>query len=112
VDAFTDTLFKGNPAGVCLLDEPGSKWRKMSIARKMNLSETAFLYGRNGIFYLRWFTPKVEVQLCGHATLASAHILLEERKVPEEDSIAFEPKSGRLPAQKRGGGWRVERSPL
>ncbi|RSM94013.1 oxidoreductase [Nonomuraea sp. WAC 01424] len=71
VDAFTDTAFKGNPAGVCLLDSPVTDGWMQSVAAEMNLSETAFLLGDS----LRWFTPVVEVTLCGHATLATAHVL-------------------------------------
>ncbi|NUP66479.1 MAG: PhzF family phenazine biosynthesis protein [Nonomuraea sp.] len=71
VDAFTDTAFKGNPAGVCLLDSPVTDEWMQSVAAEMNLSETAFLLGDS----LRWFTPMVEVTLCGHATLATAHVL-------------------------------------
>jgi PhzF family phenazine biosynthesis protein len=77
VDAFTDQPFKGNPAAVCLLPEPrDDSWMQL-VAREMNLSETAFLLGREGGFGLRWFTPTLEVDLCGHATLASA----QERRV-------------------------------
>ncbi|MFC4111727.1 PhzF family phenazine biosynthesis protein [Nonomuraea zeae] len=71
VDAFTDTAFKGNPAAVCLLDSPVTDRWMQSVASEMNLSETAFLLGDS----LRWFTPAVEVTLCGHATLATAHVL-------------------------------------
>lgn len=77
VDAFTDNPFKGNPAGVCLIDrERPDSWMQ-GIAAEMNLSETAFLLKEraNSAFQLRWFTPTTEVSLCGHATLASAHIL-------------------------------------
>ncbi|MBF8188981.1 PhzF family phenazine biosynthesis protein [Nonomuraea sp. K274] len=71
VDAFTDTAFKGNPAAVCLLDSPVTDRWMQSVAAEMNLSETAFLLGDS----LRWFTPATEVTLCGHATLATAHVL-------------------------------------
>ena len=75
VDAFTDTPFHGNPAAVCLLPEPVDEiWMKL-VAREMNLSETAFLHPMEGGFSLRWFTPTIEVKLCGHATLASALVL-------------------------------------
>jgi PhzF family phenazine biosynthesis protein len=102
VDAFTDTPFAGNPAGVCLLDEPRSDTWMMQIAREMNLSETAFLRELDGSYDLRWFTPKVEVRLCGHATLAVAHVLWEEKRKAENELIAFDTKSGRLTAHKRG----------
>ena len=77
VDAFTDRPFKGNPAAVCLLQKPvPDKWMQ-SLAAEMNLSETAFLLPKNGDWHLRWFTPKTEVDLCGHATLASARVIFE-----------------------------------
>ncbi|MCL2169155.1 MAG: PhzF family phenazine biosynthesis protein [Defluviitaleaceae bacterium] len=79
VDSFTDELFKGNPAGVCLID--GDSWLDDSLMQNIsmenNLSETAFVLNKGGKHHIRWFTPTVEVPLCGHATLASAHILLE-----------------------------------
>jgi PhzF family phenazine biosynthesis protein len=79
IDAFTDEAFKGNPAGVCLLDdtEPDVRWMQ-NVAAEMNLSETAFVRREGDEWALRWFTPTVEVDLCGHATLATAHALLEE----------------------------------
>ena len=77
VDAFTTEAFGGNPAGVCVLpDERDEGWMQ-SVAGEMNLSETAFLHRREDGYDLRWFTPEVEVDLCGHATLASAHVLWE-----------------------------------
>ena len=75
VDAFTDKRFSGNPAGVCILPVPADEGWMQSVAREMNLSETAFLYRKEDGFNLRWFTPGAEVELCGHATLASANIL-------------------------------------
>ena len=75
VDAFTLNPFKGNPAGVVLLSGRKPDDWMQSFAREMNLSETAFLINKQGGYLLRWFTPKVEVDLCGHATLASAHVL-------------------------------------
>ena len=75
VDAFTRTPFAGNPAAVCVLPEPASERWMQDVAREMNLSETAFLVGSGDGYCLRWFTPTVEVDLCGHATLASAHVL-------------------------------------
>ena len=77
VDAFTGDPFDGNPAAVCLLAEPAEKEWMQSVAREMNLSETAFVVPRPEGFELRWFTPLTEVDLCGHATLASAHVLWE-----------------------------------
>jgi len=72
---FTDRVFGGNPAAVCLLAEPGPERWMRDVAREMNLSETAFLIRQDDGFGLRWFTPAVEVALCGHATLASTHVL-------------------------------------
>src|SRR5262245_60293688 len=97
VDAFTDRPFAGNPAAVCLL----SSWREdgwlQAVAQEMNLAETAFLVRRPDDFDLRWFTPKVEVDLCGHATLASAHILWQQGHTAD-DEIRFSTKSGLLRA--------------
>src|SRR4051812_20221275 len=78
VDAFTDRPFRGNPAAVCLLPGPADESWMQDVAREMNLSETAFLHPEGDHFRLRWFTPAVEVDLCGHATLASAHVLWEQ----------------------------------
>ena len=74
VDAFTDKPFAGNPAAVCILPEPRDEIWLQKVAREMNLSETAFLHQQAEGFNLRWFTPSVEVDLCGHATLASSHL--------------------------------------
>jgi predicted PhzF superfamily epimerase YddE/YHI9 len=96
VDAFADSLFSGNPAAVCLLDAwPGTN-RLQRIAAENNLSETAFVMpGKRGKWAIRWFTPKMEVDLCGHATLAAAHVLYEERgEAPDE--IIFTSRSGEL----------------
>ena len=106
VDAFTDTPFSGNPAGVCLLPaaphEHNDRWMQ-NVAREMNVSETAFLCRRpSGNFLLRWFTPVVEVDLCGHATLASAHVLWEEGHLDRTSSARFETRSGLLTAASRG----------
>ncbi len=78
VDAFTSRPFRGNPAAVCLLNRPAPASWMQNLAQEMNLSETAFLVTQPEDFGLRWFTPKAEVELCGHATLASAHVLLSE----------------------------------
>lgn len=101
VDAFTDVPFAGNPAAVCLLDRrgewPPDAWLQL-VAREMNLSETAFLVHREGLeFALRWFTPTVEVALCGHATLAAAHMLWDSAGVPQVP-LTFATKSGLLAA--------------
>ena len=96
VDAFTKVPFKGNPAAVCILPGPAEeKWMQL-VAREMNLSETAFLYRDGEHYQLRWFTPTTEVDLCGHATLASAHILYEDAHVARDETIRFQCASGEL----------------
>ncbi len=103
VDAFTETPFRGNPAAVCLLpSERDAAWMQL-VAREMNLAETAFLLRREDGFGLRWFTPTVEVDLCGHATLASAHVLWEEGHLPAEETARFHTRSGLLTASRRDG---------
>jgi len=102
VDAFTDIIFKGNPAGVCILSGPvHEKWMQ-DISMEMNLSETAFLYRQKDGFNLRWFTPEEEEELCGHATLSSAHILWETGELDHSDEAIFYTRSGRLTAKKDG----------
>jgi PhzF family phenazine biosynthesis protein len=102
VDAFADRPFTGNPAAVCLLTEPrDASWMQL-VAREMNLSETAFLTPRNRGYDLRWFTPVTEVDLCGHATLASAHVLWEQGQLHQDETAVFQTRSGELTAQKRG----------
>jgi len=83
VDAFADRPFAGNPAAVCLLPAPRDERWMQQVALEMNLAETAFLVRQGDGFSLRWFTPAVEVDLCGHATLASAHVLWEEGDTPQ-----------------------------
>ncbi len=108
VDAFTDVPFAGNPAGVCILPEGGAdeSWMQR-VAMEMNLSETAFLRSRGGSrkgsasFDLRWFTPTVEMDLCGHATLASAHLLWEEGRADPRAQLRFHTRSGVLTADRR-----------
>ncbi|WP_165224462.1 PhzF family phenazine biosynthesis protein [Aquisphaera insulae] len=106
VDAFSARPFAGNPAAVCLLDGPADEIRMQHIAAEMNLSETAFVYREagSGIFRLRWFTPVAEVDLCGHATLATAHALWEGGILDRSDPCLFDTRSGRLEA-KREGDW-------
>jgi PhzF family phenazine biosynthesis protein len=96
IDAFTDRPFAGNPAAVCLLDEERDESWMQSVAEEMNLSETAFLWPLTRGFGLRWFTPKLEVDLCGHATLAAAHALWSEGVVDTGDEITFYTASGVL----------------
>jgi PhzF family phenazine biosynthesis protein len=102
VDAFADQPFTGNPAAVCLLAEPADERWMQLVAREMNLSETAFLHPEGRGFRLRWFTPTVEVDLCGHATLASAHVLWESGQLRLTDQAHFETRSGVLTARKEG----------
>lgn len=100
IDAFAAEPFRGNPAAVCLLDgERDAQWMQ-NVASEMNLSETAFLLPRGDDWSLRWFTPSVEVALCGHATLASAHALFEQGLASE--IARFDTKSGILTAERRG----------
>lgn len=102
VDAFTDAPFAGNPAAVCLLEGPADEGWMQSVAREMNLSETAFLHREGDGFHLRWFTPAVEVELCGHATLASAHVLWEQGWLAPDVPARFFTRSGTLLAARRG----------
>jgi len=102
VDAFTDKPFSGNPAAVCLLEAPRDDAWMQNVAREMNLSETAFLLKKNDGYDLRWFTPEVEVDLCGHATLASAHVLWEQKHLLPHEEARFYTKSGLLTARLLG----------
>jgi PhzF family phenazine biosynthesis protein len=104
VDAFTDQPFAGNPAGVCILQGPVEDEWMQKVAREMNLSETAFLWRLEEGFSLRWFTPAVEVELCGHATLASAHILWETRTLARRREARFHTLSGLLTATRGADG--------
>jgi PhzF family phenazine biosynthesis protein len=102
VDAFTDRPFAGNPAAVCLLNhEPNESWMQ-SVAAEMNLSETAFVRRIEEGFQLRWFTPKIEVSLCGHATLASAFVVWSAGLISTNEPIRFHTKSGVLTASRNG----------
>jgi PhzF family phenazine biosynthesis protein len=105
VDAFTDRPFAGNPAAVCILPEPKNEIWMQNVAREMNLSETAFLRREAGGYQLRWFTPAAEVELCGHATLASAHILWEIGELGPDEQARFHTLSGLLTAERKGGDW-------
>lgn len=104
VDAFTAVPFAGNPAAVCLLDPPRDEAWLQAVAAEMNLAETAFLWRRGDGFALRWFTPTVEVPLCGHATLASAHALWESGELSAATVARFHTASGELRAW-RDGDW-------
>jgi PhzF family phenazine biosynthesis protein len=102
VDAFAEKPFTGNPAGVCVLSGTRDETWMQNVTREMNLSETAFLEAGEGGFSLRWFTPVAEVELCGHATLASAHVLWETGVLAPKDQARFRTRSGILTAEKRG----------
>jgi PhzF family phenazine biosynthesis protein len=103
VDAFTDRPFAGNPAAVCILPAPRDEGWMQDVAREMNLSETAFLRRRGEEWELRWFTPITEVDLCGHATLASAHVLWEEGHLAADAEARFHTRSGLLTARREQG---------
>jgi PhzF family phenazine biosynthesis protein len=106
VNAFTRHTYGGNPAGVCPLTEWLPDKILLEIARENNFAETAFFVARDSVYHLRWFTPAVEVDLCGHATVASAHVLFSElpnaRKPPDGSTLRFQTRSGQLLAHKRG----------
>ncbi|BAV09519.1 phenazine biosynthesis protein PhzF family [Filimonas lacunae] len=102
VDAFTNQRFKGNPAAVCVLEEEISAELMQSIAAENNLAETAFVSRLADDFSLRWFTPTVEINLCGHATLATAHVLWEEGLLATDKKALFHSLSGLLTAEKKG----------
>jgi PhzF family phenazine biosynthesis protein len=101
VDSFTDRPFAGNPAGVCILPKPADVAWMLNVAREMNLAETAFLVPQRDSYDLRWFTPSVEVDLCGHATLASAHVLWEDGHLKPGVQARFHTKSGLLTADRQ-----------
>ena len=101
VDAFTDTVFKGNPAAVCLLDEWLSDNTLQNIAKENNLSETAFTVKNDNHYELRWFTPGGEIDLCGHATLATAFVLFRFFE-KDAESLTFATQSGELLVTKKG----------
>src|SRR5262245_27533535 len=106
IDAFTGEAFRGNPAAVCFLDRAAKETWMQSVAAEMNLAETAFVrLLDSGIFELRWFTPTVEVDLCGHATLASAHALWESGLLSREKAAHFSTRSGTLTCTRKEDGW-------
>ena len=100
VDAFTDTVFKGNPAAVCVPPEWLPDGQMQSVAAENNLSETAFAVKRGDEYGLRWFTPGGEIDLCGHATLAAAYVLMRFYE-PHRNAVAFDTRSGRLTVTRR-----------
>jgi PhzF family phenazine biosynthesis protein len=104
IDAFADAPFTGNPAAVCLLDRAAEEGWMQRVAAEMNLSETAFLYPVEDGYALRWFTPTVEIALCGHATLASAHALYETERLRRDEPARFHTASGLLTVTPAGEG--------
>ena len=104
VDAFAERPFTGNPAAVCVLDAPAPADWMQALAMEMNLAETAFVVPNGDAFDLRWFTPETEVELCGHATLATAHALFESGAVPTGESARFDTASGRLTVRRLDDG--------
>ncbi len=102
VDAFTHEPFRGNPAAVCVMSAPRDETWMQAVAQEMNLAETAFLHPEVEGYRLRWFTPNAEVDLCGHATLASAHVLWSEGHLAPAQTARFITRSGWLSAQKKG----------
>ena len=105
VDAFAQRAFTGNPAGVCILAKALDAKVMQSIALEVNAAETAFLVKNGEDYDLRWFTPLAEIDLCGHATLASAHVLLTEGYASPDKMIKFNTRSGVLTAKRLGDGW-------
>ncbi|HET7228536.1 MAG TPA: PhzF family phenazine biosynthesis protein [Longimicrobium sp.] len=103
VDAFAERPFTGNPAAVCVMPAARDEAWMQNVAMEMNLSETAFLHPEDDGWRLRWFTPAAEVALCGHATLASAHVLWEHEALGAEDEARFHTKSGLLTCRREGG---------
>ena len=107
VDAFTDKVFSGNPAAVCVMDTwPDERWM-MQVAGENNLSESAFIVKETAGYHLRWFTPGTEVELCGHATLASAFVILNYYE-KETDQVEFHTMSGKLAVVRRGGLYEMD----
>ena len=102
VDAFTDQPFSGNPAAVCIMEEARDERWMQNVAQEMNLSETAFLHRTEDGFQLRWFTPTTEVDLCGHATLASARFLADAGHLTPGGTARFDTRSGELTARLDG----------
>jgi PhzF family phenazine biosynthesis protein len=104
IDAFANEMFRGNPAAVCVVPEFPAEQLMQKLAAELNISETTFVVPRSaGNYDIRWFTPAVEVDLCGHATLASSHVLWNELKATDAESITFNGKCGKLVAKKEGG---------
>ncbi len=107
VDAFTQSAYRGNPAAVCVLGSRADEEWMQQVAAEINLSETAFVWPSGDRYQLRWFTPKAEVDLCGHATLAAAHVLWERGMLQHEHAAAFDTHSGLLQVKRGLEGWMV-----
>ena len=107
VDAFTNKPFSGNPAAVCVMEKWVSEDAMMKLAMENNLSETAFIVKEEKYYHLRWFTPATEMELCGHATLASAFVILNYYE-PDADSVQFETMSGMLTVTRDGSFYRMD----
>ena len=107
VDAFTSRVFSGNPAAVCVMEGYPPDEVLLDIARENNLSETAFAVREGGGYRLRWFTPGGEIDLCGHATLATAFVLLNFYE-PESERVVFSTMSGELTVTRRGGLYEMD----
>lgn len=107
VDAFAEKVFGGNPAGICVLDKWLSDKLMQDISSENNLSETAFTVKNTDGYHLRWFTPRGEIDLCGHATLATAYILMRFYE-PETDKIIFQTKSGQLEVTRRNNLYEMD----
>ena len=105
VDAFTNVAFRGNPAAVCILEKRADENWMQQVAAEMNLSETAFVRTNGSGYELRWFTPRAEVDLCGHATLAAAHVLWESGSLPHHEAAVFNTRSGILTVSRSTEGW-------
>jgi PhzF family phenazine biosynthesis protein len=105
VDAFATGPFTGNPAAVCVMERPATEEWMQQVAMEMNLSETAFLHPDGDAWRLRWFTPTVEVALCGHATLGTAHLLWEEGQLQPGAEARFQTASGLITARQGEDGW-------
>ena len=103
VDAFTDKLFGGNPAAVCILDQWLSENHMQSIAAENNLAETAFITTNDDGYNIRWFTPTIEVDLCGHATLAAAHVIFNHLDYADEEIVFTSLQSGQLTVKQHNG---------
>jgi PhzF family phenazine biosynthesis protein len=107
VDAFTNQVFRGNPAAVCVLNKWPDKTWMMKVAEENNLSETAFIVKEEAGYHLRWFTPGTEVELCGHATLASAFVMLNYYE-KDSDKIEFQTLSGKLTVTRKGNLYEMD----